>query len=235
MNKYRDLLFDADETLFDFAACEESAFYESAKELNIPVDPQIHRLYSAVNDSLWKAHERGEITREDIMRRRFTELLEKIGSDTALGVTWNKGYESALSRKAYLFDDTVSVCTELSGEYRLSIITNGLAHVQRGRMSISGIADLFGDRIFISGEIGYAKPDVRFFERVADALEGFDPKRALVIGDSLTGDIEGAARAGIDSILIDRRNLHPNGDSRTLMRIRNLRELAEYLKSMKKS
>lgn len=225
MNKYRDLLFDADETLFDFAACEERAFYESAKTLNIPVNPQIREIYAATNDALWKAHERGEISREDILRRRFTELLEKIGRDPAPGVTWNQCYENALSRTSILFDDTLSVCTALAEGYRLSIITNGLAHVQRGRMGISGIAHLFGERIFISGEIGYTKPDVRFFERVADALENFDPTRALVIGDSLTGDIEGAARAGIDAVLIDRRNLHPGGDPRTIARIGNLREL----------
>lgn len=229
MGKYADLLFDADETLFDFAACEERAFFSSAKSMNIAVDGAAYRMYSEINDALWKAHERQEITREDILRLRYTRLLEAMGLDRAPGVEWNRRYEIALSQTAILFPDTKAVCTRLAQKFRLSVITNGLSHVQRGRMALSGIADLFGDRLFISGEIGYPKPDLRFFEGVSSRLPDMDRTRALVIGDSPTGDLEGARRAGIDAILIDRRELHPGGDVRAIARICNLEELELWL------
>lgn len=225
----RDILFDADETLFDFAACEYKAFFAAAKHMNISVNDDTYKLYSKINGSLWKAHERGEITREDIQHSRFTKLAAAIGQSDAIGESWNERYEYALANTAVLFDDTVEVVTRLSKKYRLSIVTNGLVHVQRTRMSLSGIEHLF-ERVFISGELGYSKPDKRFFDAVADALPDFNRDNAIVVGDSLTSDIEGARRASIDSILVDRRSLHPNGCEGILARVENLFELENLLK-----
>lgn len=225
---YHDLLFDADETLFDFAACEEQAFFRSAEKMGVLVDRDIYRLYSSINDRLWKAHERGEIGREDILRRRYAELLNALGRDPRDGSRWNGVYEQELAQSAILFDDTVAVCTALSKKYRLSIVTNGLVHVQKSRMERSGIGGLFAG-VFISGEIGYAKPDIRFFEAVERLLPDFDRKKALLIGDSLTGDMEGARRAGIDCILMDRRGLHPKGCPFALGRVSDLDTLCRRL------
>jgi FMN phosphatase YigB (HAD superfamily) len=54
-------------------------------------------------------------------------------------------------------------------------------------------------------DIGYDKPDVRFFEealRRANLL----PNEVLMIGDSMTTDILGAQNAGIEALFFDRRN-----------------------------
>lgn len=225
---YHDLLFDADETLFDFAACEERAFYRSAEQMKVPVDGEIYRLYSSINGDLWKAHERGEVSRDDIQKRRYTELLTALGRDPRDGDLWNAAYERELARSAILFDDTEEVCKALAGKYRMFIVTNGLVHVQKGRMALSGIGGLFAD-VFISGEIGYSKPDIRFFEAVERLIPDFDSEKTLLIGDSLTGDMEGARRAGIDCILVDRRNLHPEGCPFALGRVCDLRTLSGLL------
>ena len=47
--------------------------------------------------------------------------------------------------------------------------------------------------------MGCAKPEKRFFDLVAAAIPNFDPKEALVIGDSLSSDIRGGINAGLDT------------------------------------
>lgn len=226
--KYRDLLLDADETLFDFSACEKKAFFESAESLQFPADEELYAKYTLINDRLWKAHERGEIEREEILKHRYADLLESVGRDPKDGIRWNLAYEEALSHQAILFDDTASACEKLAKSYRLSIITNGLAHVQHGRISKSGIADYFSE-IFISEEIGYSKPSIHFFEAVEKALPDFEKNYALVIGDSLTGDIEGANRFGMDCVLMDRKNQQEDQSDRYLYRVTSMESLVQFL------
>lgn len=57
--KYRFLLFDADNTLLDFTACEAKAFAEALKLCGIPQKPGMTEVYSAYNDRCWKELERG--------------------------------------------------------------------------------------------------------------------------------------------------------------------------------
>ena len=86
----------------------------------------------------------------------------------------------------------------LCGKVRMYIITNGHEKVQRGRYARTGI-DKYFDGLFISGAIGFNKPDVRFFERVALEIENFDVNNTLVVGDSLSSDIKGGKDFGVDT------------------------------------
>ena len=54
--------------------------------------------------------------------------------------------------------------------------------------------------LFISQELGCRKPQKEFFDRVFEALAISDPRQAVVVGDSLSADIQGAVNAGMDSI-----------------------------------
>ena len=50
---------------------------------------------------------------------------------------------------------------------------------------------------FISEEIGFPKPKLEFFTKSFAQIQDFDPSSALIIGDSLTGDILGGNNAKI--------------------------------------
>ena len=69
--------------------------------------------------------------------------------------------------------------------------------MQRGRLAHSGIAGLFS-AILISEELGFAKPDPRFFQAAGNALE-LPLGQLLCVGDSPVADIAGARAAGIDA------------------------------------
>ena len=103
-----------------------------------------------------------------------------------------------IATKGYLLDGAQELLESLFGKVRMYIITNGAASVQRGRYDKTGIEKYF-DGIFISEIVGVNKPDVRFFQSVADAIDSFNADDTLVVGDSLSSDIKGGNGFGLDT------------------------------------
>lgn len=198
---YDILLFDADDTLFDFGKCEEIAFEKALSKVGVDLIPGMTGDYSAINLECWKRLERGELSREDLKRLRFAVFLEKYGIDRDPAVL-ARAYEEELSRTAVLFPGAEDLIRRLSEKARVYVITNGLTAVQRGRFSRSPITKYLSG-VFISEEIGYNKPDRRYFDAVIRGIPGFDRDRAIVIGDSLTSDVKGANNAGLRVLWYD--------------------------------
>jgi len=82
--------------------------------------------------------------------------------------------------------------------YKLAIITNGLPEVQKPRLQLTGMDKIF-DPIVISGELGHAKPDERFFSHVHQLTGRPMKEDVLVIGDSLNSHIGGGNYYGFDT------------------------------------
>ncbi|MBQ8287458.1 MAG: YjjG family noncanonical pyrimidine nucleotidase [Clostridia bacterium] len=203
MGRYKTLLLDADDTIFDFGAAERIAFFAVMKAAELPVNDGMYAVYSAINDCHWKALERGEITRAQVLRGRYAAYLEHFSLEGDPDRI-NGSYLEQLSHQAILFDDSMDAMRELAQDHRIYIVTNGNAMVQRGRFSQSPVMQ-YVDGYFISGEIGYEKPDIRYFHAVFDSIPDFDPTTTLLAGDSATGDLKGAINAGLDSCYVDRR------------------------------
>lgn len=195
--KYDILLFDADATLLDFHRSEAQAITEAMEMNGIQPTEEKIALYSKINDGLWKKLERGEIEKKVLLYHRFELLME------ALGVKGDAkkmaaDYMNSLSTKGYLLDGAEQMCQRLCGRAKMYIVTNGVEFIQRGRYACCGI-DKYFDGVFISDAIGVEKPSVRFFEYVAEHVEGFSKEKALIIGDSLTSDMRGGLNFGIDT------------------------------------
>ena len=194
---YTIALFDADNTLFDFTRAEHEALSLCLADRGLPPDDATVRLYSDINVGYWKMLERGEITRDALKVARFQSLFDELGcKDDAASIAID--YESALAKQMFLIDGAEELLASLRGRCKIYIITNGTATVQRPRLSQSPLTPYF-DGCFISEEMGASKPDRAFFEQVAVSIPGFDPRKALVIGDSLTSDIQGGINMGWDT------------------------------------
>lgn len=204
MKDYKILLLDADDTVFDFGAAEHRAFYETMEWAGISANAEMHRTYSQINDRHWKALERGEMTRAQVLRGRYAEFLKHYGLEGDPDAI-NQRYLTALSACDILFDDSIEALSRLSKHYRLYFVTNGNAMVQRGRFSKSPVMEYIDD-FFISGEIGYEKPDIRYFQAVFSKIPDFDPEVTLLVGDSPTSDLTGAIRVGLDCCYVNRRS-----------------------------
>ena len=96
---YRFLLFDIDDTLLDFKAGEMKSLREMFAELQLPRDPRLEPTYLRINQSLWEAYERGDITREDIFRQRFVKTFKHLQIN-ADGLLAERVYETIRRRRS---------------------------------------------------------------------------------------------------------------------------------------
>lgn len=195
--RYTTLLMDADNTLLDFTRSEHDAIAETFSHFGLPHDDATIAIYSEVNDAHWKMLERGEIEKKVLMWKRFEAFCARTGlvaDPHALAADYLK----TLATKSYMIDGALEVCAELAKKCRMYIITNGDKRVQQGRFNPSPLAKYF-DRVYISEEVGFEKPDIRYFEAVMKDIPDFDPATTLVVGDSLTSDMGGGINAGLDT------------------------------------
>ena len=192
-----EFLLDADETILDFVRTSKECLKKALEKAGIECREYYFDEYKKANDQIWREYERGEITKQLLMTERFNRFFAAVGI-TADAHKINDLYFSAICKTGYLLGGADKFLSELKKRGKIYLITNGTPAAQYGRLDALGIRDIF-DGIFISDEIGYAKPDKRFFEYVLNKT-GLTQKQCFVIGDSLTSDVAGARNAGIDCI-----------------------------------
>lgn len=206
---YTWLLFDADNTLFDFNLAEVKALANSFAEFKLPYNGRTGDTYRLINQKIWQQLERGEITPDELQSTRFLRLFEAIGIQ-ADPEPFGRAYLRHLANCGDLIDGAESMMQQLRQTYRLGLITNGLSDVQRPRLAASPLHDTF-ETITISDEIGYAKPDPRIFD-VAFAAMGQPAKNeVLMIGDSLSSDMQGGVNYQIDTCWFNPHGKTGNG------------------------
>ena len=189
------LFLDLDDTILDFQKAEHIAISKTLAEFGLPGDAEVLRRYSVINKAHWEALERKEMTRDEVVVGRFRVLFREYGIDVDARRVADR-YEENLSVGHWFLPGAPEALESLSRRYKLYLASNGTARVQAGRLKSANISHYF-QQIFVSQEIGANKPDILYFQRCFDRIPGFDPARAMMVGDSLTSDILGGIRAGI--------------------------------------
>jgi len=194
---YPWLFFDADGTLFDYNRAEATAFRKAFALLQLQFEVGYLDVYQRINSELWKALERQEITPAVLRVRRFEQLLEALKL-SASADDLNLAYVEQLGLCTDLIEGAYDVLQALSGSSEIAIVTNGLEAVQRSRLRRSTIHP-FITGLIISEEVGAAKPHPAFFEAAFARIGNPTKRDVLIIGDSLTSDIQGGVEYGIDT------------------------------------
>lgn len=206
--KYEVIIFDADETLFDFKKAEQIAFNNLLTELKIKGD--YYPLYHEINTQIWKEFEQGLITQEVLKKERFNRFIKQLNLEIDIDLMSIK-YMNHLANASIVYQEAIKLVHILSKQYRLIIITNGLKNVQSKRIGKSSIAHYF-EAIIISEVVGAAKPNPKIFEIGLDTINYHDKTKVLMVGDNLTSDILGGINFGIDTCWYNPHNL-PNNTS----------------------
>ena len=223
MPRYHTILLDADQTLLDFKRSESAALTEALAEMGVDADENMLNKYSEINSATWKRLERGEIAKSDLKTVRFAEFCKWY--DLSLDIVrLAEQYLASLATKTFLIEGALEVCRRLSQYCRLYIITNGIASVQHGRLDHSSLRPYFHD-IFISDELGAEKPEKAFFEQVFHRIPNFDPNDTLVVGDSLTSDIQGGICAGLDTCWLNPYDEKPFVDMKITYTVKRLEDV----------
>ncbi|WP_320129536.1 YjjG family noncanonical pyrimidine nucleotidase [uncultured Sphaerochaeta sp.] len=199
---YRNLFLDADGTLFDFSLAERRAFSLLAQQLGFPDTEENLELYGEVNEKCWKELEQGITTLQELKTQRFKIFLALLGIPVE-GTEVSSAYETHLSRQGLLFPESKSTLeTLIKRGYRLYLASNGISFVQRGRLAASSLEKYFTD-IFISEEVGFQKPDPRFFAYMLQKADLQDKQEeCIMIGDSESSDMQGGQNSNLDTLWI---------------------------------
>ena len=226
--KYPILLFDADDTLFDFPQASSHAFSTLCRTHDIPNTQETRALYHEINKVLWAAFDRGEVTKEFLTVERFVRFLSALGLDRD-AAECNRTYLSALGQSVFPLPHAEEVCRTLKERgHRLFIITNAVASVQRSRLANSVFADFF-EQAFISEEAGTSKPSKAYFDYVRSCIPEITIENTLVIGDSLSTDIQGANSANLPCCWYNPAGKAPLSSLRIDHEIRDLQELLQIV------
>lgn len=194
----KNILFDLDDTILDFKKAESIALSEALTEMGVMPTEYMISQYSKYNIAQWKRLELGEITREEVKVNRYRLLFEELGLDLSPEKA-TELYESKLCVGHYFISGAPEVLQELYGGYSLYLASNGARRVQESRLKSAGISKYF-DGIFISENVGYEKPDKRFFDYCFSQMKDFKRENTVIIGDSLSSDIRGGINAGIKTV-----------------------------------
>ncbi len=198
MAKYYCILFDADNTLLNFDAAENKALAETLVNYGIEPDAETVQTYRTINEELWRQLEKGQIRREKLFGERFSRFLKAIDA-AGDGVEMNRFYLEQLSTHPDLMSpEVLDVLRELSEVATLAIVSNGAQKVQTRRLAESGVLNFMED-VFISEKMGCEKPNARIFDAALRALGVENREHVLMVGDSLSSDIQGGSNAGLDT------------------------------------
>lgn len=223
----RNVLFDLDDTLFDFHKAEKIALTKTLVHFGIDPTEETLALYSTINATHWKRLELGEISREEVKVGRYRELFKTIGVECD-PVKATAYYESMLAIGHYFMPGAPELLEELYRKYRLYIVSNGTAKVQEGRIGSSGIAK-YMDGIFISQILGANKPDKQFFDICFAEIPDFSLSGTVIIGDSLSSDIKGGINAGITTVWFNPKGIENDNDIKPDYTIKELSEVPGLL------
>ncbi len=217
--RYDLVLLDADNTIFDFDAAEERALALTLRERGGRWEETTLDRYRAINQPLWNAFHRGEVTQEWLTVERFRRFGAVYGVEADPEV-WNRDFLDRLGECAVLLPGALELLQTLKPHVRLALATNGLTVVQKKRLRDCPATPYF-ERVFISQEMGVGKPEAAYFHRILGELD-VPARRAVMVGDALLSDIQGAINAGIDNIWYTRNGERSDLPTYTVGRLEDI-------------
>ena len=225
---YKFLLFDLDHTLLDFDTAEDMALTQLLKEEGIEDIQAYKDYYVPMNKTLWKDLEQKKITKQELVNTRFSKVFSHFGIEKD-GVYLAERYQFYLAQQGQVFSGAMELIDSIiDRSYELYAATNGITTIQTGRMTQSGLAPYF-NQVFISEQLQTQKPDALFYEKIGQQIAGYSKEKTLMIGDSLTADIQGGNNAGIDTIWYNPHHLENKTQAQPTYEVDSYQDLLDCL------
>ena len=207
--RYKAIFIDIDDTLLDYIPCCREAFDAAMRNLTPSLEERegerLFHLFFEISGRLFSEAKHGKYTIAEVMDLYPKEFIAAIGYPDSAVDPFKHAFRAAWGETHTLVPEAKEMLDILRTKgYRLFAASNSFGHLQRRRLERAGILSYFEDT-YISMDIGYDKPDIRFFQEALHRC-GLQPNEVLMIGDSMTTDILGAQAAGIEALFFDRRN-----------------------------
>lgn len=186
------LVFDLDNTLYNEVSYYEQAFSEIGKYLSEEFRLDRSEVESTLKDILC---DKGRS-----YHYLFNDLLDYYGIDKEYSLKILLDIYCSFTPKLDLYQGVRQLIANLQNNYKLGIITGGLASAQRNKINSLLISEYF-DCIVITQEIGVSKPDSLPYSWLLNYLK-IIPSRAVYIGDNPYVDFSGARAIGMSTIRV---------------------------------
>jgi HAD superfamily hydrolase (TIGR01549 family) len=197
--RYKAIFIDIDDTLLDYIPCCRAAF-----EAAMPEHPDYFDTFFQISGRLFSEAKHGKYTIAEVMELYPKEFIATVGYPDEAVEPFKHAFRAAWGTTHTLVPGARQMLENLQEKgYRLFAASNSFGHLQRSRLEHAGILHFFEDT-YISMDIGYDKPDIRFYQEALRRC-GLQPDEVLMIGDSMTTDVLGARAAGIDALFFDRQ------------------------------
>ncbi len=229
MGKIKVVLWDIDGTLLDFQVAEKHAIRACFSKLRLgECTDEMLQDYVEINVGYWRRLERGELTKPQVLVGRFEEFFGKYGIDPAAAQAFNEEYQVRLGDTICFCKNALETVHALRGLVRQYAVTNGTKTAQERKLAESGLDKLFED-VFISEMIGIEKPMKGFFDKVFQKIGKYKREEMMIVGDSLTSDIQGGNNAGIATCWYNPRGEKRPESLRIDYEIRDIKEILEIV------
>lgn len=194
---FKVVLWDVDATLLNFEKAEEAGIRGCFANYNLgECTDEMLEDYKVINRGYWQMMERGEVEKPVLLVKRFEDFLNAYGLDSDLAAGFNELYQILLGDTVVFYDHALETVQALKGKVLQCAVTNGTKVAQDRKLKNSGLNKEF-DHIFISEVVGIEKPNKGFFDAVFAEIGEYAKDEVLIVGDSLTSDIQGGVNAGI--------------------------------------
>jgi YjjG family noncanonical pyrimidine nucleotidase len=222
-----DVFFDLDHTLWDFEKNSALAFQTIFKKHQIQLDLEqflVH--YIPINLRYWELYRSEQVTQNQLRYGRLKETFDLVSYEIDDGKInfLSEQYIHYLPKYNHLFEGTIEILEYLKPKYRLHIITNGFAEIQKNKLTNAKINHYF-ETITNSEMAGVKKPNPLIFQHALDLAKA-QKESSIMIGDCIDADVYGAIQSGFDAILFneDKKTI-PEG----IKQVNHLLELKQHL------
>lgn len=226
MDNIKAVFIDIDNTLLDFNKCALWSMQKVFNDYGLSFENSMFDTFNMINNRLWLRIEKGELTKEELYACRWNMIFALIGIDVD-GVEFENVFYSYLTESAEPVEGALDLLKYLHGKYLVCAASNASYAQQIKRLNNAGMAEYL-DRIFISEQIGFSKPQKEFFERCFEKISPIVPSETVMIGDSLTADIGGGASFGMKTCRYN-HNLTNESSDLPDFTVCSLSEIKKYL------
>ena len=239
MRKYETLIFDLDDTLIDNNQSIKYAFTIMINQLGIPFSNELFEKWKKFDTAYWHTWESGNMfipdsvkTLEDkityLRANRFILFFKELHLNFETAISLNDIYCSMLGVNIMEIPDASKLLQELNSNYEILIATNGPKDAAINKLEKAKL-DSYISFIVSSEEVGYSKPMPEFFEFLYQKTQNKDKNKMLLIGDSLTTDILGGMKNGIDTCWFNPNDVLLPEEYKPTMTVNKLLELKRKL------
>ncbi len=235
MKQYDYIIFDIDDTLLDYQNAEAHVMKKIFEaECRILEKEDYDKLWE-LSWLYWDKYRLGESTEKYVQENYHTLFYEYLNDFMAdiksryklvsTVETLVEAFVSNLSCETEAYADVEWVLKSMAEMTNLAIASNGLGKVQRARMKKF---ESYFSEMFISEELKIIKPSCIFWDKVFAILKA-EPKKCLMVGDSLNNDIVSATHYGVDTCWVNRRNRENATGIVPTYEVAELRELVDLI------